>query len=75
MSRVLASRALALRALASLSLLAATGCLSTHHPVFGEHKHLAIGWYADWPSGAEAAAKTNRPVLLVGVSGKIDGVC
>jgi hypothetical protein len=51
------------------------GCLGTHHPTFGERSHLGIAWRTDLPTAAAEAERRKQPILLVGVSGKVDGAC
>ena len=50
------------------------GCFGTHHPD-PVQTHMQIRWRTDWGEALAAAKELERPILLVGVAGSVDGLC
>ncbi len=57
----------------AVALLCAAGCFS-HMPPAG-HAHMKIHWASSYEAAAVQARATGRPLLVLLIAGKIDGLC
>jgi hypothetical protein len=64
-----------MRRLLLLLPLLVVGCRLAHKPPDDDPQHLAIAWRADFERARVDAETADKPILLIGASGDITGVC
>ena len=51
------------------------GCRLANKPPDDDPQHLAIAWRSDFERARKDAEVAGKPILLIGASGDITGVC
>ena len=62
-----------MRSLATVAVIALTGCLS-HLPPAG-HKHMEVRWEASFEAASARAAREGKPIVACLIAGEVDGLC